>query len=75
MYDLRMNQTISTPAQRVRRAEQALKDKGGRRMPSGMLQPAAAQALADLVASGYAASPVAAIAAALIDAQRKVKRT
>ena len=40
-------------------------------MPDGHLQPDAAQALADLVASGYAASPVAAISTALLDAQQK----
>ena len=67
--------TPLTPAQRVRRAEAALKERGGRRMPDGHLQPDAAQALADLVASGYAASPVAAISAALLDAQRKIGRS
>ena len=66
--------TIQTPAQRVRKAQQALKERGGRRMPSGYLQPDAAQALADLVASGYGASPVAVISAALLDTQKKVKR-
>ena len=64
-----------TPAQRVRRAEASLRERGGRRMPDGHLQPDAAQALADLVASGYAASPVAAISAALLDAQRKIGRS
>lgn len=63
-----------TPAQRVRRAEASLRERGGRRMPDGHLQPDAAQALADLVASGYAASPVAVISAALLDAQRKINR-
>lgn len=64
-----------TPAQRVRRAEASLRERGGRRMPDGHLQPDAAQALADLVASGYAASPVAVISAALLDAQRKISRS
>lgn len=64
-----------TPAQRVRRAEASLRERGGRRMPDGHLQPDAAHALADLVASGYAASPVAAISAALLDAQRKIGRS
>ena len=41
-------------------------------MPSGMLQPEAAQALAALVACGYAASPVAVITTALLDAQKKM---
>lgn len=68
-----MNQTL-TPSQRVRRAESALKARGGRRMPDGHLQPDAAQALADLVQAGYAPSQVAVISAALLDARRKVKR-
>ncbi len=61
-----------TPAQRVRRAEAALKERGGRRIPGGYLQPDAAQALESLVQSGYAASPVAVISTALLDAQRKL---
>lgn len=64
-----------TPAQRVRRAEAKLKEAGGRRIPGGFLQPDAAQALDALVSSGYARSPVAAISTALLDAERKVKRT
>ena len=64
-----------TPAQRVARAQTALVARGGRRIPSGYLQPDAAQALDALVASGYARSPVAAISAALMDAQRKITRT
>jgi len=67
--------TIQTPAQRVRKAQQALKERGGLRMPSGYLQPDAAQALSDLVASGYGASPVAVISAALLDAKRKITRS
>lgn len=63
-----------TPAQRVRSAEAALVERGGRRMPNGHLQPDAAHALQSLVDSGYAPSPVAAISAALLDAERKHKR-
>ena len=37
-------------------------------MPDGHLQPDAAKALADLLASGYAPSPVAAISKALLSA-------
>ena len=66
--------TTLTLAQRVRRAEASLKERGGRRMPNGYLQPDAAQALDDLVATGYALSPVAAISAALLDARKKAKR-
>lgn len=43
-------------------------------MPDGHLQPDAAQALEDLLAAGYARSPVAVIATALLDAQRKLNR-
>ena len=66
--------TTLTLAQRVRRAEASLKERGGRRMPNGYLQPDAAKALDDLVATGYALSPVAAISAALLDARKKAKR-
>ena len=66
--------TTLTLAQRVRRAEASLKERGGRRMPNGYLQPDAAQALDDLVTNGYALSPVAAISAALLDARKKAKR-
>lgn len=64
-----------TASERVRRANAALVARGGRRIPDGHLQPDAAQALADLVAAGYGASPMACIAAALLDAQKKVQRT
>lgn len=70
-----MDKTPDSAAARVRRAESALKAKGGRRMPNGMLQPDAAAALDDLVAQGYAVSPVAAISAALLDAQKKMRRS
>jgi len=43
-------------------------------MPNGFLQPDAAIALIDLVAAGYAPSPVAVISAALLDAHRKIAR-
>lgn len=55
-----------TPAERVARAQAALVERGGRRMPSGYLQPDAAAALKKLVASGYAPSPVSAISKALL---------
>lgn len=63
-----------TASQRVIKANKALLARGGKRMPGGYLQPGTAQALADLVASGYAPSPLAAIVAALHDAHKKVKR-
>lgn len=61
-----------TPAQRVRRAEAKLKEAGGRRIPGGFLQPDAAKALESLVQSGYAASPVAVISTALLDARARL---
>lgn len=72
-----MNETTPaplTPSQRVIKANKALIARGGQRMPAGYLQPDTASVLADLVASGYATSPVAAIVAALHDAHKKVKR-
>ena len=61
-----MTDSPLTPAQRVARAQAALIERGGRRMPSGYLQPDAAAALQKLVACGYAPSPVAAISKALL---------
>ena len=67
-------QTPATPSERVQKANAALVARGGRRMPAGYLQPDVTQALQDLIKSGYAASPVAVINAAILDAQKKVKR-
>jgi len=63
-----------TTSERVLKANKALLARGGRRVPSGYLQPDTAQVLVDLVASGYAPSPLAAIVTALHDANRKIKR-
>lgn len=59
-----------TPAERVRTYEARLKQRGGRRMPGGMLQPNVAHALDELVRVGYAPSQSAVIAKALLDAAR-----
>lgn len=67
-------ETPLTPSQRVIRANKALLARGGKRMPGGYLQPATAQALAELVACGYAPSPVACIVAALHAAHKNIKR-
>ena len=61
-------------AETVARARAALEARGGIRIPTGWLQPEAAQALKALVAAGYAETRVGAIAQALLDAQRKVMR-
>lgn len=64
-----------TPYERVTRANAALIDRGGRRMPSGYLQPEEAKALAELLAAGYAPNVVACIATAIKDAHKKIKRS
>jgi hypothetical protein len=56
------------------KAMAALKARGGRRIPSGYLQPEEAQALDELIKAGYAASPLAVMKSALLDAHKKVKR-
>lgn len=62
----------TTNAERVARARQKLLQEGGRRLPTGYLQPNAAAALDALLAAGYATTATGVIAAALLDAQRKV---
>jgi len=64
----------TTNAQRVAKARQSLVQRGGRRIPTGYIQPDAAQALEALVSAGYAPSAVGAISQALLDAQRKIAR-
>lgn len=66
--------TPKTGAQRVAQARQKLLQAGGRRLPTGYLQPDAAAALDALQAAGYAPSATGVIAAALLDAQRKLSR-
>lgn len=63
----------STNSSRVAKSRAALVARGGRRIPTGWLQPAEAQALDLLVATGYGVSPVHAISRALVDAARKVQ--
>ncbi len=63
-----------TTSERVLKANKALLARGGKRVPGGYLQPDTARVLAELVASGYAPSPLAAIVAALHDAHRKINR-
>jgi len=64
---------VTTNSERVAKARKALVDRGGRRIPTGYFQPAEAKALAYLVESGYAVSPVHAICRALIEAEKKVR--
>lgn len=59
---------------RVAASRERLKAAGGRAIPRGMLQPDAAQALAELLAAGYAPSETGVISAALLDAQKKMNR-
>ena len=63
-----------TNYQRVKRAHATLIERGGKRLADIWLQPDAAQALADLAASGYAPTSAAIVSAALLDAHRKVLR-
>jgi hypothetical protein len=70
-YHLRMAVSLSD---RVAASRQRVIDAGGRPIPRGMLKPDAAQALSDLIASGYADSEAGAISAALLDAQKKMQR-
>jgi hypothetical protein len=59
---------------RVAASRERLKAAGGRAIPRGMLQPDAAQALAELLAAGYGPTETGVISAALLDAQKKMKR-
>jgi len=69
--DRRETPPAFTAAQRVRKSESALRERGGRRLPGGSLQPDAAAALDTLQRSGYAASATAVIARALLEAASK----
>lgn len=62
-------------SERVKRSKLALIERGGRAIPRGMLQPDAAQALAELLAAGYAPTESGVIATALLDVQKKLRRT
>lgn len=66
--------TALTPSQRVSRAHKKLIEAGGRRMPSGYLQPDAAQALDRLIAAGYAPGPKGCIDAALLEAAKRIEK-
>lgn len=59
-------QDTSPPKQRA--YESRLRERGGRRLPGGTLQPDAAAALSALLAAGYAPSATAAISRALVEA-------
>lgn len=66
--------TQSTNALSVRKSEEALKERGGCRMPNGYLQPDAAKALKELVDANYARSASAAINLALLEAKKRLKK-
>lgn len=61
-------------SERVRASRERLKLAGGRAIPRGMLKPDAAAALAALLTAGYADSEAGVISAALLDAQKKIRR-
>lgn len=56
---------------RSRKCEASLRERGGKRLPGGSLQPDAAAALDALYKAGYAPSLTSVIAKALIDAHWK----
>lgn len=53
--------------------ESRLRERGGRRLPGGSLQPDAALALDALLAAGYAPSATSCIARALLEAAKRQK--
>ncbi|MEP6587152.1 MAG: GIY-YIG nuclease family protein [Polaromonas sp.] len=63
-----------SPSQSVKKSNAALIARGGRRIPDGYLQPHEAQALAELLAAGYAQSAAGVVARALLDAQKGLKK-
>ena len=66
---------MKTASDYVRTSNARVIAAGGRRMPGGYLQPDDARILAELIESGYATSPLAAITSALRDAHKKINRT
>lgn len=66
-----MTKTTNPNSIRVLRANAALLERGGRRMPGGYLQPDVASTLQLLISNGYAQSPVAVINRAILDAYKK----
>ncbi|WP_157667572.1 hypothetical protein [Comamonas serinivorans] len=66
-----MSTPPKTQAERSRASEARSIKAGAVRMPGGLLSTEAARALADLVASGYAASKTAVIERALLEAKGK----
>ena len=67
---LMTDETTARPLKQ-RAYESRLRERGGRRLPGGTLQPDAAQALDALMAAGYAPSATAAIARALLEASKR----
>lgn len=60
-------------AQRVRESEARSLESGAVRMPGGLLQANAAQALVELVEAGYAEGKTAVISKALLEARKRLK--
>ena len=69
-----MNTQPKSLTERVRDSEARVKENGGRRIPCGMLDAEATEALDFLVSNGYAAGMVATIRQSLIDAAAKQRR-
>ncbi len=65
--------TQKTATEQVRASEARAVERGGRRLPGGIIPPEAANALTRLLASGYATSATGCIARALVDADARPK--
>ena len=59
---------------RVKKSQQAAIERGGRATPRGILKPDAAAALAALLGAGYSDTATGVISAALLDAEKKIRR-
>lgn len=66
------NPTIAKIQTRVRNMEARKIESGARRMPGGLLQPEAAQAVESLLASGFAPNITHAINRALIECAARI---
>jgi hypothetical protein len=70
-YEMDTHPRSMTNAQRVRRAEAKKTATGWRRLPNAMIPPPVAATLAALTAAGYANSPSAVIARAILEVGEK----
>jgi hypothetical protein len=62
-------------SERVKKSIKSLLERGGKRLPSGYLQPEDAVKIDSLVKSGYASSHLGVVVCAVRDAYKKISRT